>query len=250
MLKNKKHNSQKDWLLAWEQAKALAQTEQGKERAERLISTALSRIPTEGKCVYGWSGGKDALALQCICERAGIKECVLGTIGFQWEYPSFVEFVKKNAPAHLTIKDFGVTADYLNEHEEMLFPENSRDAYKWFIKCNQSAYYGFAEEREADHIILGHRKLDGNRVDEGRIKKKVFPMWDFTHEDNFLLLAYSGKSLPMQYYYPRGFHCGTGAWVMREGGEKAMREIYEIDKTILEKHMDIDKIREFMEKVN
>ena len=102
MLKNKKHNTQKDWLLAWEAQKRFAETEQGKQRVEYLINLAISRIP-KGKCVYTWSGGKDAIALQCICERVGITECALGTIGLQWEYPSFVKYIEKN----ISDKSFG-----------------------------------------------------------------------------------------------------------------------------------------------
>lgn len=249
MLKSKKHNTQKDWLLAWEAQKRFSNTEQGKLRAEHLIELAISRIP-RGKCVYTWSGGKDAIALQCICERAGITDCALGTIGFRWEYPSFVKYVNENKPDNLVIKDYGITADFLNSNEHLLFPDNYKDVYYWMIHCNQRTFNEFLKETSADFVLCGHRRQDGNIVKDGIIKQKVFPMYDFTHEDVFLIIGYCGKQLPEIYFYKDGFQNGTHTWLEREGGHVGMSELLQIDKNILLENRNLNKINRFLKARN
>ena len=91
MLKRKKKNTQAEWLDAYCKIREYMETPQGVHDAEVLIEIALERILPLGAshCVYAWSGGKDAIALQVICEEAGIHNCGLGTIGERWEYPTF-----------------------------------------------------------------------------------------------------------------------------------------------------------------
>lgn len=136
MLKRKKANTQMEWMKAYSDITEYMNEPQGMKEAEELIQKAVSRIP-KGKCIYGWSGGKDALALQVICEAAGITDCVLGTIGERWEYPVFTEYVRKHAPEGLKIMDFGVTPEFLNKHSDLVLPANSRDNYFWYRYCNQ-----------------------------------------------------------------------------------------------------------------
>lgn len=252
-LKNKKHNLQSEWLYAWNYAKGYSQSVEGKIKAEKLIEKALERIPNE-RCVYGWSGGKDTLALQLICERAKIADCALGTIGFQWEYPSFIEYVEKNKPKKLVIKDFGITAEWLNAHPQYVFPSNSADNYYWYKNCNQKAFFEFAKEKDSKHIVLGHRTIDGNICRDGILPKgdtkRIFPMFDFSHEDCFLLIAYAGKELPAQYFYPDGFKQGSHAWVMRAGGDKELETIWNIDKNILLNHKELLKVQNFLKEKN
>lgn len=246
-LKSKKRNSQLDWLNAFEEQRSFAKTSEGRERAEALISLALSRIP-EGKCVYGWSAGKDAQVINVICERAGIKDCVLSTLGLQWEYPSFLDYLEDHSPEGLVIKDWNISSEYLNQHDKFLFPSNSKESYRWYL-MHQEAWRWFLKEKDADHILLGHRTIDGNNL--GGRDGKVYPIADFSHEDVFLIMAYAGKVLPDQYYYPRGFHEGSGPWIKRTGGaELAMSELMAIDENILLKHMELNKVADFVRRYN
>ena len=244
-LKSKKHNTQFDWLMAWEAQKVFAETEAGKKRAEYLTELAISRIP-KGDCVYCWSGGKDAIALQCICEKAGITTCALGSVGLRWEYPSFIDFVNKHKPAGLIIKDYDYTADFFNKNENLLFPVDYKDNYYWFVHYIQRTFKEFLKETGADYVILGHRRQDGNIVADGYMKQKAFPMYDFTHEDVFLLIAYNKKVLPYIYFYPNGFNLGTHPWTKRRGDDP-LGELYEIDKNILLNNTEINKVRIFLE---
>ena len=130
------------------------------------------------------------------------------------------------------------------EHPELVFPDNSNDAYTWYRICNQRAYYNYAKECGAEYILLGHRTMDGNNCKSSK-NGKVFPIYDFTHEDVFCILACNNIKLPDIYFYPNGFFHGTHAWIMR-GGKAAMDEVYNIDSKLLIAHRNIPKINDFL----
>lgn len=239
VLKSKKRNTQEDWLTAYR----YAQLERDVERSERLIEKALARIPKEGKKFYGWSGGKDALAMQVVCERAGIHDCVLGSIGERWEYPAFWSYLMQNKPPECQVKAYDLTVEFMNEHENMVFPTSSKDSYRWFPITYQRTWNGYKEEVQADYILLGHRKLDGNNLSSKN--GKIYPIFDFTHEDIFCIIACNDLDLAPSYFYPRGFYQGTRAWVMRSG-KNAVDEIYDIDPNILVENRDVRKVNEYL----
>lgn len=242
MLKVKKRNTQKEWVDAWN---SIAQREPDKQKAEKLIEKALTRIPKEtDKCIFGWSGGKDALALEIICQRAGIEHCVLGTIGEQWEYPSFWKYVQEHKPKGLEIKNFNISEQFMYDHPNLVFPANARDNYAWYQKCNQRSYYEFADEKNANYILLGHRNLDGNNCKSSK-NGKIYPLFDFTHEDIFCILSAYHIQLPEMYFYIDGFKQGTHAWIMRSGAT-AIDDIWAIDKELLLSHRRLPKIKDFL----
>lgn len=96
VLGKKQSSRNEDFVNAWNNIEQLV----SHEEAERLVASAVSDIreKTAGKRVaYAWSGGKDSLALQVVCERAGINQCVLCTAS-KIEYPGFVDWCKTHAP--------------------------------------------------------------------------------------------------------------------------------------------------------
>ena len=252
MLGTKKRVKQADWVSAWEAARRDAETPQGRARAERLIEIGASRVPADSR-FYAWSGGKDALALEAIVNAAGVERGVIGTSGVRYEYSSFIEFVRENKPDNVVVRDFGVTPEFLNEHPRLVFPEAYKDAYWWYVHENQRSFYSYAKEIGAENAILGHRRIDGNMVRDGVMVKdgvrKVFPMYDFSHEDVFLLVAYQGKELPGLYFFGDGFHEGTHTFLRRSGGAgKCLPEIYAYDPDVLLRNADIVIVREYLEK--
>lgn len=215
------------------------------KRADELINLAVSRLPVDrDNCIYGWSGGKDALALQVICEEAGIKKCVFGTIGEEWEWPSFWRFANENAPAGCVWFNQNLDDEFMLKHPNLVFPQSADDAYAWYKICNQTSYYSYAKQVEAEHIILGHRTADGNNCKSSKAGK-VYPMHDFSHEDIFCILAATGRKLPEIYFYPNGFYHGSHAWIMR-GGKNAMDEVMQIDPSLLQAHSNIPKIHSYL----
>lgn len=131
VLGKKQSSKNEDFVKAWNNIEQLI----SREEAERLVANAVSDIKakTAGKNVaYAWSGGKDSLALQVVCERAGINKCVLCTAS-KIEYPGFVDWCKAHAPKGLTIVDNPkLDIKYVADHPDMLFPVNSKYAAQWF----------------------------------------------------------------------------------------------------------------------
>lgn len=243
MLRSKKHNTQEEWLKAYEEIKKFANTEEGKRRAEKLIEKASSRIPKEGKIIYGWSGGKDSLALEVICDRLGIEDCVLCTTGFRWEYPNFKKYISENAPKKLFIVDWNIDVDFLNSHSKYVFPKTSADIYYWY-KYNQRGWKKYATEVNADYILLGQRNQDGNNT-KRKDKREICPIYDFTHEDIFLLIIYGNKKLAPFYFEKDGFNRGTARWIE----EHDIKDVYLKDKSVIYDNQIIEKVRKFLEEM-
>lgn len=252
MLKSKKHNTQAEWVGAWEAAKLRASTADGVAEAERIIDKCLDRFPS-GTSVYGWSGGKDSIALGIIAEAGGFTDGVLTSEGERWEWPSFVRFVKENKPKGVKIREMGITADFLNERPELVWPTEYRFAWWWTKQKNQNAVHDYVVKVGAENLILGHRTQDGNWCNGGRPFDKgkfrrCFPMHDLTHEDVFLLIAYGGIGLPDQYFYEDGFMRGTRAWIVERNGDEAGEKIWRHDRGVLYANMDVDVVRRFVER--
>lgn len=132
VLGKKQSAKNEDFLNVWNNIEQLV----SREEAERLVASAVSdiRSKTAGKRVaYAWSGGKDSLALQVVCERAGINQCVLCTAS-KIEYPGFVDWCKANGPKGLTIVDNpALDVKYVADHPEMY--AGYRPAKQLYPRC-------------------------------------------------------------------------------------------------------------------
>lgn len=68
----------KDFAKAWQNIEQLV----SRQEAQALVASTVNdiKVKTAGQNVaYAWSGGKDSLALQYVCEQAGIHRCVFCT---------------------------------------------------------------------------------------------------------------------------------------------------------------------------
>lgn len=161
VLGKKQTSRNEDFVKVWNNIEQLVSFEE----AERLVASAVSDIKqkTAGKNVaYAWSGGKDSLALQVVCERAGINKCVLCTAS-KIEYPGFVDWCKAHAPKGLTIIDNPkLNIEWVAKHPEMLFPQQSKYAAQWFHHLQHRGQAIYFKEQHLDVIILGRRLQDGN----------------------------------------------------------------------------------------
>lgn len=87
MLGKKQNISNDKWL------EAMSKIEQTitREEIEDLTAVTIKDIHKHVKGIkpaYAWSGGKDSIVLGHICERAGIKNSLLGICNL--EYPEFL----------------------------------------------------------------------------------------------------------------------------------------------------------------
>ena len=205
---------------------------------------------TDGKNVaYGWSAGKDSIVLGKICEKAGIKKCVLAVCNL--EYPAFEAWAKENAPEGLTIVNTGQDIEWLKSHPEMLFPKDAKTAATWFKIVQHRAQENYFRENNLDMILLGRRRADGNYVGRGsntytnaRGITRFSPLADWTHEEILAYIHYYKLPVPPIYGWEKGYLCGTHPWPARQymkTEEQGWKEVYEIDKSIVQeaaKHLE------------
>ena len=89
------------------------------------------RERTAGKrAAYAWSAGKDSLVLGEICEKSEINDCMMAVCDL--EYPAFRRWVDRHKPKGLEIINTGQDLEWLSKHPNMLFPQDSATAAKWF----------------------------------------------------------------------------------------------------------------------
>lgn len=212
-----------DFVNAWENIGQLV----SREEAEALVASAVADIQekTKGKRAgYAWSGGKDSLALQYVCERAGIKSCVIG-LATDLEYASFLNWVERHAPVGLVRwNNEKLTLGWLAKHPDMLFPSRSADAARWFSLIQHRAQAWFFKERNLDVICLGRRLQDGNYT--GGAGQNIYtdrkgvtrfsPIAHWKHEQVLAVIHYfMNRNIPPIYANPDGWIVGTGVWAAR-----------------------------------
>lgn len=245
-LPQKQSSNQDDWLTAWAEIRRSPDL----QRVDRLVDTAaarLRRFVAGSRAAYGWSGGKDSLALEVVADAAGLERSVLVISGL--EYPAFLAWVTSNMPWGLTIEcQEHLNLGWLTQHPEMLFPTGKWSS-AWFAKVQHAGQRRYATRTGLQVLVLGRRRADGNHLgspvgadgqahaytDRGGFAR-YSPISLWTHEDVLHVLAAYQVTLPPCYAWPRGFRVGTGPWPARQWTESRLHgwsEIAQIDPSIL-----------------
>ncbi len=240
MIARKQTAMHEDFLSAMRRIESVV----SRRELDSLIEATVAEIVrvTDGKNVgFGWSGGKDSVVLQGVCDPAGIERCCLGMTNL--EYPAFLEWVTDHMPARLEVFNNGWDLDWLFRHEDMLFPKDNAIAVRWFRGVNHWGQDRFVRRHRLDMILVGRRYADGNYIgrDGGVYTNRsgitrYSPIRDWTHEQVLAYLHYHKRSMPPCYRWPRGFRVGTGSWPARQWTRSIMHgwsEVWEIDKGIV-----------------
>lgn len=192
------------------------------------------------RVVYGWSGGKDSIALQVIMERSGVHRSVLGTIP-HLEWRQYLAWVDAHRPEGLeVIENRDLTLEWLGrpENSRYLFPRTSKDGYFWTLAGTRRSQLEYQARHAPMLQIYGRRTQDGNYIgqeDYGiqRTRKLTVycPMRAWPHELVLAVVHYAGKQLPPVYDMPHGWTAGTGSWPGRRVGtiEESWAETYAIE---------------------
>lgn len=244
MIGKKQSAKNEDFIKMWDNIESVVSLEE----IHLLVNQAVNDIKQKatGKNVaYAWSGGKDSLALQYVCERAGINQSVLCTAS-EFEYPNFVEWCKKHGPKGLTIIDNkSINFEWLQKNQHMLFPEDSKYSALWFKAIQHKGQAQYFKQKDLDIICLGRRWQDGNYT--GGKGKNIYtnkkgvtrysPIAHWRHEHVLAVIHYfMNRNIPHIYYYKDGFINGTGVWPARKRRgsiNDSWMEVYSIDESIV-----------------
>jgi len=218
-----------------------------RQEVDHVIEATLAEIDQViGKqdVAYGWSGGKDSQALRVVMDLYGIQNCVMG-MSADMEYPQFLRWVTDHMPWELEIVDNPeLTLAWLGQNEDLLFPQDSVTASKWFKHIQHRAQRNYFEKHKLNTIILGRRRGDSNYLGkDGLYTNKAgitrySPIRDWSHEQVMGACYYHGYDLPPTYDWPNGWVVGTGAWPARQWVDTVTQgwyETYLIDPTIVER---------------
>lgn len=229
---------------AWLEAVANIEDAVSRQELDALVDATVEdiRAKTSGKnAAYAWSAGKDSIVLGKLCEMAGVTSGMIGVCNL--EYPAFMKWVDENKPEGCEVINTGQDLEWLSKHPEMLFPQNSTTAARWFSIVQHRAQREYFAAHDLDIIILGRRRADGNYVGrksniytDGKGVTRYSPLADWSHEHILAFIHYHRLPLPPIYGWHNGYLCGTHPWPARQwtgSEENGWREVYNIDKEIV-----------------
>lgn len=246
---------------AWLQAVATIESAVPRGELEELTAATIEdiRATVEGeRAAYAWSAGKDSIVLGHICEAAGVTDSMIGVCDL--EYPSFLHWVEDNKPGNCEIINTHQDLDWLAKHPEMLFPQDSAAAGRWFSIVQHRAQRLYFKAHKLDVIILGRRRADGNFVGrgsniyvDGKGVTRFSPLAGWSHEHVLAYIHYHDLQLPPIYGWKNGYLCGTHPWPARQRTgsiENGWREVYDIDPSIVTAAAEkVESARRFLEEV-
>ena len=257
MLGKKQNIKNDEWLEQVKNIENIITIDEIKKLAQSTINQ-IKKETQNKKCAYAWSAGKDSIVLSHLCEKSGMVNCMIGVCDL--EYPEFYNWVEKNKPENCEIINTKQNLDWLVQHQNMLFPQDSKTAARWFSIVQHKAQKQYVKKNNIDIILLGRRKADGNYVGKNSNiytsngVTRYSPLSEWTHEQILAYIHYYNLPLPPIYGWKNGYLCGTHPWPARQwtkSTENGWKEIYDIDKNIVINAAEkIESAKLFLEGVN
>ncbi len=254
VLGKKQSIQNEEWLKAEKRIEELVSREVLDEKVRSTVEEI--RQMTDGKkAAYAWSAGKDSLVLGEICRDSGVTDCMMAICNL--EYPVFLKWVDRYKPKELEIINTGQDLEWLSKHLNMLFPQDSATAAKWFSIVQHRAQAKYYKAHELDLLLLGRRRADGNYCGrgsniytDGKGVARYSPLAAWSHEEILAYIHYHKLAIPPIYGWKNGFLCGTHPWPARQWTgsiENGWEEVYEIDQDIVKKAAEfIESAAEFL----
>lgn len=243
MIRRKQVSSQKEWVNFFNNAEYYI----SKGEIDALTYNTVEELvkTTAGKRVaYGWSGGKDSIVVQKLCELAGIEKAVIFT--HDLEYKDFADFIRRNAPAGLEVVKTKHDLEWLKKNEEnFLFPIESKYSDAYMIQIQRNGLKRYFKRNNLEQVIMGVRIHDGNNVPkkimvnkDGYTRNAIIKDW--TNEQVMAFIKYNNLELPRTYLYEDGFIHGTGPWsalkrVKGRGLKECWEYVHQYDKEAVER---------------
>lgn len=184
------------------------------------------------KCIYAWSGGKDATVCADLSLRLGVSTGSL--IHTNLEYPEFMTWAMRNLPSGCSPVCTGQDMTWLRNNMRYLFPKDSATLGRTYAIVQRAGNRKRMRELGADRVITGRRKADGNCPGVSGYYDIIF---DWPHEAVLAYHVYYDLPFAPIYDWPDGFRQGTHSWPFRYARGKTdddmWREIYRIDPSVV-----------------
>ena len=240
ILGRKQNIKNEDWIDAMNRIEELVTKKELDAKVKETVAEIKEK--TKGKnAAYAWSAGKDSIVLGKICEKAGVKKCVL--VRSDLEYKAFTDWIEEHKPEGLTVINTGHDLKWLSKHPQMLFPQESNTASLWFHIVQHRGQAKYYKDNNLDILLLGRRRADGNYVGRGsniytngQEVTRYSPLADWTHEEILAYIHYYKCDLPPIYGWKNGYLCGTHSWAARQWTGSTLngwKEVYEIEPEIV-----------------
>lgn len=246
VLKSKRSYSNDDVQRVWESiTEYVTEEEAGRAVEEAAAETRLILDGNTDGAVYGWSGGKDSVALQVVMERAGVRRALLGTLP-HLEFTAYMDWVREHQPDGLVhLGNTTITPAWLAkpQNDRYLFPTNSTDGYRWTMLGTRWAQHLYQEQHRPRLQIYGRRTADGNSIPDTEYGihqtsrlTSYCPLRAWSHELVLAVIHYNRRPLPPVYGFPNGWKTGTGSWPGRRVGDRdtSFAETYAIEPALLQ----------------
>lgn len=244
------------WIDAFNNIENTISREQIHEKVQDTVGR-LQRVIQGKKVAFAWSGGKDSIALQYICERAGVDMSMWGTSDL--EYPEFRKWCEKNKPLNCEEVNTGLDLAWLAKHTNYLFPESAKEDVRWFPLIQWKAQLDYYKKHQLDMILTGRRLIDNNFCGKeglsiSKEKTTYNPLYDWSHEEVLAVIKYYYLELPPTYWWYEGWYEGTHCWAQRNKEGRTEQEmwkiIYDLDKSIVLNAANyLSGAREFLSKL-
>tara|TARA_Y100000593_G_scaffold94734_1_gene195499 strand:- start:15485 stop:16267 length:783 start_codon:yes stop_codon:yes gene_type:complete len=218
-----------------------------KAELDNLIDVTVEKMKpvlNGNKWGVAWSGGKDSVALEFVCDQIGKYPSCMGMTD-DLEYPEFLKFVTDNMPDDLVVYNSGHNLKWLAANLDWLFPDNSQKAAKWFKAIQHKAQNNFFKYKGLDLLLTGRRKKDANYVGKNGIYKnkatgvvRYSPIYDWSHEMVIAAMKYYNLKRAPFYNWNNGWVVGSGCWAARQwtgSVDKAWHEVWQIDSSVVKR---------------
>lgn len=259
ILGRKHHTAQEDWLEVWNNIERYV----SKQETESFVSDTANEIRRYcgGKrSAIAWSGGKDSIALQAICERAGVQLGIL-SVASKLTWPSYITWFKKFTPSYIKVYDHpDMDIDWLSTHQKkFLFPFPNANNYASVLQIRDQERY--CREYGIDLLMTGRRTQDGNYCGKNGFYRKhgtfIFnPIRDYSHEQVIAVCRYLMPhiEMPPVYKYHDGFNHSAAVWsnwIKTPNKALGWKLVYDAEPDIVFKAAEaIPSAREFIETRN
>lgn len=223
----RKTMSNDDFMYLWSHATQMISRDRMKARLDEAIGRILKHC--SGKIAYGWSGGKDSVALQIVMELAGIGEPFYVQVKREMMKASIYDWMLAHQPQGCTLVEAEIIDwPIFHRYPIMLFPSSQKGFEMWNKLYQWDYQRRFLKSNQYDWVCYGRRTLDINSCGKEGVAKgnTLNPLYDWTHEETFALIQYHDRQIEPHYFYPNGFkeyyRYPWADWLPKERSRKAM----------------------------